>query len=432
MEKRRLRSGSRIPDYMVSSKPGQRECKLQRMSSDGEEQGQKRRRTEKTMDINARGETDCIKNQQLGTQRDNETAARSKFMPIKMQMLVSLYAAIQSVCALQRMRNAKTTFQAMKKALEVSVEKTVHLKHILQIHAIFPEGLILDHCEKNGSGEVDLVIQLPNSSGKGRCHDQTIPVSKWRELLSEKVMAYLDLHHQQFCKLHGVSANKCSNKWHIAFDPESVPDVIPSEMPAAKSLKTHQNGQTKHLMEKHSSKDNKDRIHEAKALEEKMGGALSTKSISQAMANERFHEEHFSQSAKELKRQRRCLERLLHTLEAVHSIFSMSARVGRPLQNLADLIHSRCNKYTQDKGEILQCLHLLASHAPEYCSISTSKAGTTAATAALGLRQPNSMLFKVSRDVDMKKVVQKIQVISASAKEQKGENTTGWSRGNTG
>lgn len=424
MEKRRLRSGSRIPDYMVSSKPCQRECKLQQMSLDREEQGQKRRRTEKTVDINVRGETDCIKNRQLEPQRSDETATRSKYIPLKLQILVSLYGAIQSVCALQRMRNAKATFQVMKKALEVSVGKTIHIKHILQIHAIFPESLSIEHCEKNGSGEADLVIKLPYSLGQERCHDQTIPVSKWRELLSERVMAYLDLHHQQFCELHNVSTHKCSNKWHIAFDPESVPDISPSEMPAAKSLKTYQIGQAKHLMKQHSSKETEDRIREAKVLEKKMGGALSTKSISQAMANESFHKEHFSQSAKELKRQRRCLEHLLHTLEAVHSIFSMSARAGRPLQNLADLIHSRCNKYTQDKGEILQCLHLLASHAPEYCSISASKAGSTAATAALGLRQPNSMLFKVSRDVDMKKVVQKIQVVSASAKDQNGGNTT--------
>ena len=424
MERRRLRSGSRIPDYMVSSKPGQRECKSQQMSSDGEEQGQKRRRTANTMDINVSGVTDCIENQQKKTQQDGGTSARPKCIPSKMQTLVSLYAAIQSVCALQRMRNAKTTFRAMKKALEISVGKTVQIKHILQLHAFFPEGLLVDHYKTNGSGESDLLIQLPNSLGQERSHDQVLAVSTWRDLLSERVMAYLDLHHQQFCRHHGVPTHKYSTKWHIAFDPESVPDINPAEMPTAKSMKTCQSAAATHFTKKHITKDNEESTKEAKALEEKLGGALSTKSISQAMANERFHKEHFSQSAKEVKRQRRCLENLLHTLEAVHSIFSMSARVGRPLQSLADLIHSRCNRYMQDKGEILQCLHLLASHAPEYCSISASKAGTTAATAALGLRQPNSMLFKVSRDVDMTKVMQKIQVISASAKEQKGENTT--------
>lgn len=417
MERRSRRSGSTIPDYMLASKGGQRKSKTQQEFLKEAERGQKRSRNERTPDTVVPQETVCTEDkQEKKLHYSSKESVRSKFLPSKMTMLESLYAAIQSVIALKQMRNDKTTFQAMKKPLEVSVGKNITIKHVLQIHAVFPEGITI-HCDQtNGSALSDLIIQLPDLFRQEHYPNHRIAISKWRELFRDKLLAYVDLHHQKFCEARGLSSCNYQDQWHAQFNPESIPDVNPSEIGTAKRSESNQKVHTtQSFQNNYSEAEGKEIARGAKVLEEKTGGALSHKSISQAVANECFHEKHFSQRAKDLRRQRRCLEHLPYTLESVHSIFSMSARSAKPLQSLVDLIHSRCNRYLQGKEEILQSLHFLALHAPEYCSINASKAGSSAAAAALGLQQPKSKLFKISRTADMARIIQKIQDVSTTS-----------------
>lgn len=373
-------------------------------------------------------------------------------LPFKYRYLLEIFKAVDSIVAMHFNRKEKITFKKLKPSVQRALRKNFHESHMAQINKLMPDAykFAQEKTRNFGSTSKQDYYQLvitPNLGSSDEVKEMTLSPQILIERTKRMTKILTDLvfdEHDKFLQTREVPMNVTRGalkRWHPEFDLEAVPDVEQLELPqpphvekfsSAKDILStarnlfHCSTPMERALERLEEKKKEEKLKQAQneeqteakmtatpargaedsSAEAKKTVPDTTSAVLKGVPKSLLDKIRAKQAAKALdnmtrrpsqEREAAKFSRLPEISRHARSVFVTEKKGVLPLENVLKKIENSY-KGSVTLKEVEELLRLIASVLPTFVSFHEIR---------------NAMYVKLSRDADLKTVIEKLEKIAA-------------------